>query len=713
MAKTTIDLTGRGGLTINYAGDLNDIVAAPNLRYLGDGTQVADGIYDPLRVLGYMAPANNTFTDLSGSITNEIVCRVYDSSTDTAFFGESDNIVQSINGLDDMSLAVFTTITDTMTLKDMELYQMNGETAVVYAYYANRTFGADGVGIGFFTTDLTKGMFTLSAKVYQTGVPSTEELISSGGDHALAQKFSTADAKSIVVSGIRFRIRILAPGQTWTTRFSIQTDSAGRPSGTVVSGTQVDVDPNTLPDFQNYYFLTFPTPVTLTPNTTYHIVIAPTLFSDLGGSDGLEWLRSDGANSLYANGIGEKYNGSVWADVDTTSESMDFALVLNNYTTIIAGDGIGALYTFNEFTAANLFLQKADNGFLYLFSNQRVSKFDGGTSGGDFGVFVADVLVFPKFLRCVDAVDTNSLMYIAIQSSDTSASTTSDYRTFGADTMGVYQWDRQSTVVNTRNFIPIYGAREIRRIFVNANGDLRVITIGEDRFTQIRGVVDGKLQVLYRLGINAYPRLRDSVDFMNNMLVWVGADGIFYACGTLPGNTTEHVYKIGAMGNYSSAITPGVLMVGNKESTQAREGIYVSGTDATHKKLQKWFPHGTGTINSIAQTGNEGDVFSLVTHLPYLSDVHHIMITCAPNGIANDATAVATIRFYKNMKTTEFMHKTVTRNDLLKGYLAYEINQSYMNALQIKIEWANQTLGSNDFLPAFAVLDYTATTTIK
>lgn len=713
MAKITIDLTGRGGLAPNFAGDLNDTTAVPNLRYLGSESQVADGVYDPLRVMGYMAPANAKFAALSGSITNAYVSRAYDSRTDKLYLAQSAQYIDYVDGLDGTSVTNKVNNSSLTAIHDMELYQINGFPAVIYSSSYN-SGGTDTADIlSFFSTDTSKGMFTLAARVYETGVDTSTEDISASDNHALAQKFNTGDMESISITGVRVRLRGFGSvTQTWTMRVGIQTDSGGSPSGSYVTNGYVDVDPNTLPLNYDFVYVTFTGTVSLSPITTYHLVVEPTVFSDMGGSDRVEWQRSNNTGGLYPTGQALQYNGTVWSNADTTDEAFDFALVLNTWSSLVQRSGISGGFTYTQTPSGYEFLQKADNGFLYWFTGSHVHKFDGGTTGGNFGSFTQDVLVFPDFLRCVDAVDTNSLMYIAIQSSEKSDG--ADYRTFGADTMGIYQWDRLSTVVNTRNFIPIYGAREVRRVWVTPDGDLRVITIGEDRRTEIRGLVNGRLVVLHRLGINAYPRLRDSVDFLNNILTWLGADGYVYACGKLPESTSEQVYKIGQLAGYSGTLTTGILQVGNEESTLAREGVFLSySTSTPTKALVKWYPHGTGTINSVAQTGNQGDVYSVVQHLPYLSDAHHIMITCAPNGQAGGSTVAATLKFYKNMETSPFMTKSVTYDQMKRGYLAYEINKSWVNALQIEIEYpTDTTLGSNDFLPAFAVLDYTVSPTI-
>lgn len=714
MARLAIDLTGRGGLAPAFQGDLND-AAAPNLRYMGADTQVADGIYDPLRVLGFMAPANNTFADLTGTITEPFVSRVYDSISDRVFLAQSGTLISQVDGLNGTAITDWQTVSSS-TVQDLEMYEVNAEPAVLYSYYRESSTTSASLRLGFKSVNDSKGAFTLAARVFESGVSTASETIASGANQKLAQKFSTSDTSlmdSTTVSGFRMRLRDFYNGavaQTWTLQAGIQTDSAGSPSGTYVASGSLTMDPNDLPPLYGYVYFTFASPIVLSPWTTYHLVLEPTVWADISGSDGVLWLRSDGAGGLYPSGQAQQYNGSAWSNADaSTDEAFDFALIINEGA-LTTQPGLTGINELNLPGLTKSFLQKADNGFLYFFTGNYVHKFDGGFTGGNVGTFTPSVLAFPTYLQCVDAVDTNSVLYIAIQS--TGIGTAPDYRTFNADTMGVYSWDRISTATSTKNFTPIYGAREIRRIFVNGEGELRVITIGEDGFTELRGVVNGKLQVIRKMGKFAYPPRRDSLDVMNNLATWLGADGNIYALGKLPGASTENLYKVGTiLGEVSGTLSSGIFLAGNEGSSDTSQGVFLSWADSG-KTLTKWYPHGVGTINSVAQLPNTGNVYTRSEQLPYLSNVSNLMITCAPRGIAADTTTVATLKFYKNMEATPFMTKTVRRKNLVKGYLSYAINKQYVNSFQIEIEWASQTMGSNDFLPAFAVLDYTATKTV-
>jgi hypothetical protein len=70
MAQLQFDLSGRDGLAPRFFGDIDRTVSTPELRFLGGGGQLAEGVYNPLRRYGYMSPSNSAFADvaISGSL---------------------------------------------------------------------------------------------------------------------------------------------------------------------------------------------------------------------------------------------------------------------------------------------------------------------------------------------------------------------------------------------------------------------------------------------------------------------------------------------------------------------------------------------------------------------------------------------------------------------------------------------------------------------
>lgn len=937
MAKLVLDLTGQAGLAPNFAGDLNDTNAQPHIRYLGEPGQLADGIYDPLRIQGYMCPANNTYTNLTGTITDGIISAAYSPSADTAYFAEDGTkIAELTGGLNDTSLSETTLLTEDSVFKDLEIYEINDQEAVFYTYLNDTptTSNVPNLNLGFFTTNSDRGAFQIAARVYDTlTVENTaEQTITSSTNHALAQKFSTSDFFTIgtfPVSGIRVYLNMPYIGvtQTWTLKIGIQTNNAGSPSGSYVTNASVTIDPNTLPTGGfGYVYATFSQTVNLTADTTYHIVVEPTSFAQIGANEGVYWLSSFNNNNLYTDGEAERYDGTHWTNASAFSESFDFALITNEYnyvgftsgdlnvdsgyvtagtaangraaaatnlsytqttvdgvnpcillairvvsttdiiTTVTCGgvamtlvgktsestfspvcwnyvytitgiatgshtisittsgsttiigmscdyygvdqttpipllsttnatsdhidlvtsvprigsiafaygdtDGGGVIsatsgYTLRTQNASdtrsglfdsntyqtttdnfdgtlsvtggsahitgrhgvlqpavstvsqtipavvqedtNTFLHAAQNGFMYWFTGSRVHKLDGGVTGGDSGTFTPDVLVFPSYIKAIDAVDQNSLVYIAIECSDFNYP---DGRDFPADTIGVYSWDYQSILASIRNYYPAPGARNIRRIFLNSDGEIRLITIGENRFTEIRGLSNGKFQVLFTLGLESFPLYRDGLNYIDNMVVWLGADGITYMLGKPMSGGKEAIYKVGDLSSQAAGtLTPGVILPGNDDTSQSSDKLFMSYTDTTSGNiLTNWLPHRVGTINSVAQIANVGDVYTLVAQFPTLVRINYIRPYHLPVGSVGD-TVKGTLSTYFNQSTIAARADDITSTDIFKGYKYIKEGQALKSgifAAQFKLTWQVATAMSltADWMPRFIEIDY-------
>ncbi len=1041
MAKITVDLSGQLGLAPTFAGDLNSTTSSPQLRYIGAPGQLADGVFDPLRVQGYMSPANNTYTAITGTLTNEIVSAEYCASSDTVYLAQNGLVLSTISTLSGTSVSNTTVLTGQSAFRDLEVYQINGQQSLFYAYsYADSSVtNQTNLAVGFLSVDSTKGAFQIAAEVYESGATPQTEGIANGtasgrnetvNRNKLSQKFLTADfsvSANPQVSGVRLRLKMpyIGTSQTWTLKVGIQTNNGGSPSGTYVANASTTLAASSLPtgEFEYVYFA-FPAVVSLTASTTYHLVIEPTVDAvTLADNQGVYWYMSDSSNSQYTTGAAEwntqtiivsvaaatdvvtittpttlaaagiiqgtnlyygftsaeglvqgttYYVGSIsgqtfklytdvhllnvvnitgdasgipfdmvpaypnilfdniskgtasaatsltfnsaatgtltdgmaivtcmcdgaffptitWGGVSMTSvysapidgwsifmlanppsgvasvvvtwahaptdlqayamtyanvsstlaydavlqtslagsvgdvtkslttvankafaamliyayttkvfysastgvtirekdltglydisigdsgtpispagaysmtmtrdgggtgtvgsllfsfapattakintgwwnsqtSSYDFALILNQYTALIGPtitNGLSSLNAYQEQNDASVFLHSAQNGFLYLFTNNRVSKFDGGDTGNTyvdginsnsgiqgFGTFTADVLTFPTYINTIDVVDTNSLAYIAIEDSKLA---TPEYRTFPANTIGVYAWDYQSILSTIRNYYPAPGARNIKRIFLNSTGDIRLITIGEDGFAELRGLSAGKFQVLYKMGLNSYPSKRDSIGYMNNMVTWLGADGYTYLLGSIRPDTKEALYKIGdTTGLQVGTFTPGVMLVGNSTTTQSRDGIFISYKDTSSgNKLVHWYPHGVGTVNSVAQKGNAGNVYPIVIEFPTLVKVNYIRVYHAPVGTTS-ATVQGTLKTFVNQSTTLSRTDSITGADIVKGYKYIKFGQALQSgvfALQLEIVWPTTTTLSTttDWMTRMIEIDY-------
>lgn len=560
MASITLDLTGKGGLVHRYGGDINRTVSTPNLRYIADEDQMAEGIYNPFDRFGYMSPLNGTFqtmttptlsTGFSSSLIDVEDRKIYFAEQDEKIYEQENNFTDStINyTYDPFDPVKFVETYDSGggIIYDLEVYQINGNKKLFFARANNVGIADDG--------------------------------------------FASADAT---------------------------------------------------------------------------------------------WLTGTASGAFTMNGV---------------------------------ADGYG------------IFMRKADNGYMYIFDSYSVHKVDGTTAGGTNGTVTQNVLVFPKTIKMMDAIDYRGNLYIGINDSN-----------FGFPNdnkegfVGVYVWDRLSTVVRLRDFIQIPDAKEVRRVWIGPKGDLRVMTIGSNNLTQIRKFNGSSFDIIFELTKTAYVPRPDALVAAEGFTFWAAVDGYIYGVGVAQNSTKEGIFKLAQYSSSAVDDTEGVVLVyAGQASFTADSGyrtdrsslILAYSLDGGAKAIKKWYIHGTGTITDnngasgeaflspLSLVANQGNVYTPVKYLPTLSTLKHINIYCVPGG-ATGTDTVATIKFYANQSTTAFMTKTVTRTDISKGYLSFELNKPFVNAFQMEIEWdTTQTLGSNDFAPSVAILEFEPTNTLK
>lgn len=726
MAQITFDLSGTKGLTEKFQGDLNDTTASPNRRYIGGNGQFADGIFNPLRKFGYLSPATNVFASLTGSTNAPIIASAYDSINDVAYFAEAGAVIWKLDGLDDTSLTADTTVAQdgTEVLKDVIVYEINGTRCLLYAYNLTGSTTLQSSIIGVKGLDSDSGIYWLLHA--PTSFSSNTNLfgILDGSDSSknviLTQSYDPAS--SVTFDKVMVRVaRLDTDNGGYTIRVSIQDDNGSdQPdgnvdaSGTIDPSTIIQAPTNVMSDarFEGQdVMVTLNTSVTKTGK--FWIVMEATVAANVGATDGFYWGTAVSGISL---GTGRRKSGAgTWNTLPSSEDYIVSLVQTSNQIWSTSGifsdlDAIGGPIIMD--TDADIFFRTADNGLLYVFEDHKVHSVNGTPTGGGTGTITESIIRFPSYFKCVDAVDTRGRMYVAIQSNPISGY--SDARTYSESVCGVYVWDRQSNVFSTRDFIPLYGVRDIKKIYVEPSGDVRVICIGDDRFTQIRSITSGYGKLIQTLGLQAYPEKREGLKIVNNMVVWLGADGVFYMHGSVAPGEAEQIFKLGSMaGQATGAFTSGILFVGHEESTQSRQKIIYTFTDTADDKIQSWYPHGVGTISSVAQTGNQGDVYTLVKFLPELSTVNSISIYMLPTSSAG-ATQIATIKPYFNQSSSAWASKALTLNEATTGLMYIPVGKPYVNSVQLEIEFStSQTLGNNDFHPIMAVVDYTPTSAIQ
>jgi len=819
MAKLSINVSGRRGLLERFQGDLNDTTAQPNLRYIGEDGQFAEGIFNPTKVYGYLSPANNRFASLTGTVANPINSIQYEAELDVVYLSETGLNILQLSSLTDTSLSNYLTIS-TGTIRDMMLYEINGRKALLYvidsgskAYEISPSAltssvpdeffgGVGGMYVGFRMLGTTDE--DIAIEFNRATINTTSSTAAGGEDSAindgsslsrkLAQAFSTDTVITNIIEKVGLKLfRNAGTGVGITLKLSIQTDAErnvspynyrgawvtatsyavndvvtqtakdfvcfvahtsgattqpeigdatennwqrfGAPTGTEVASTTISATvlpgaTSNLPGFSfntfgnilthDRVFFTFSTPVTLTANTIYWLVLEES-GTVMTAADTVSWWSTvNDASAYVADALGKyaKYNSptisgfsvpaNFWANPNFNDqgqyESRDFLFAKSR-----VDDWSMNLATGHFIVQPNQesFLYLAENSLMYWFVGNKVHTLDGGITGGIIGRGTKEVLNFPSYLNVIDVAETRSRMYIGIQSSK--RTTVDDKRYYDAEQIGVFVWDRRSQVFGGTDFYPTPGAKEIKKLFKSSNGDVKCITTNNSGFCEIRAINGNQYQVIRTFEANGFPVSRRSVSQLNGLTVWLGANGIFYGYGSTAIGEPEELYKIGNMaGETASPLTTGPILVGNENAAEPQSAILFGWSDTVPtRRVQKWYPHGDGTINSVAQVANRGDVYTKVYDLGSPMNVRYAHIYFAPISGGVSTQAVATIKVFYNKSTTVGATFTILRKDLTKGYFYMPLGEKNIYAIQFELGWdTTQTLGTTDFMPNTITVDY-------
>jgi hypothetical protein len=372
-------------------------------------------------------------------------------------------------------------------------------------------------------------------------------------------------------------------------------------------------------------------------------------------------------------------------------------------------------------TSGYNFIRLADNGFAYLFANNKVHKIDGGITGGEKGSITKNVLLFPEYFTITDAVDYRSRLYMAVHQYPVDTTTTTSSTFVGV--CGIVVWNKLSTQLGGVDFIEVPGVREIKKIYTSPDGVLKLITISDNGLTELRqfgyndsgGVVFPKTQTF---GIGAFPQYPDGLTVIGDKVSWVANDGKIY-CESQ--NAVTQMFELKAAGATSSDtinnITSGALFYGSGSQTASagfrsnKQALTVSYIDAGIIRNRKFYPFDLRDGSNDAQAVHQGDVYTGVQYIPVTSVIRNVRVYNAPI-VGTGTDVVATVKLYFNQSSSVSMTKTVTKDEAKRGYVDFKINKPYLNAIQIEVEWATAVpLGADTYLPSVAVITHDPTTT--
>lgn len=379
------------------------------------------------------------------------------------------------------------------------------------------------------------------------------------------------------------------------------------------------------------------------------------------------------------------------------------------------GGGISLNYT--------AFARVADNGFMYVFSDANIHKFDGTVAGGSSGTETDNVIQFPVTFTIQDAIDYRGYLFVGIvQGLPSGTSFTNQLSVFNLP-CGIYVWDRQSTTTNSSDFIPLYGARAILKLYTTENGALRAMVLNSESILEIREYDGTTFNFVAEMGRNAFPGCLDGVTQVGPLTVWLANSGDILAHGKIFATEAESIFKIGrvpdALGtNVGDAA--GCIFFGGGNSFSGstgfkayRSGLFVGYEFNSTPTVKIWDMYGTGSVPTGAQNQITDETFAPLKYLPQMATITHIDLYMA-NLATSGTTTAATVNLYYNGSSTLTDTFTVTRDDVSRGYKRLEVNKPYVTAVQIS--WVpaggNTTaIGVFDFAPAAAVINYVPTIT--
>jgi hypothetical protein len=404
------------------------------------------------------------------------------------------------------------------------------------------------------------------------------------------------------------------------------------------------------------------------------------------------------------------------------------------------------------------FLRLGSNGFMYIMDGSWIHLVDGTTIGGTAGTITANVFNISPVDYIVDAIAYRQLMYLACQSSvvdpRTAVGTGVNFRTDCYVTV----WTETTVTTNpstniVTDIITIPGIKSIQKLYISPTDSLRMICIAANGLTQIREYNGTQFALVCELGVGASPQYADSLTVAENLTMWIANDGTLYGHGMVLGQSPEVLGKIGSIvapgaNNifpqynlphtgaiiYGAATEFGGPTSGYRQDLQGVTISYLNPLNSFTSTAVKLYPFDKGTIQLVnggpttQQKALAGSVFTGVHFLEsstasfytgtrfisQLSTVAFINIFHAAGNNNSLATTSATVNVYFNGSQTAWGSGfNITGLDINKGYRRLEINQPYVNTVQLEVTYNTVTTLSDtfDFHPYVAIVYYSPTNT--
>ncbi len=173
-----------------------------------------------------------------------------------------------------------------------------------------------------------------------------DKLLALTGTNKLAQSFQLDQTAPISLIRLLMK-RTGGLNSTATMKASLQTDSGGNPSGTVLPNATVEIDLSTVELFEGLVNIRFPQAAAIQAQTTYWIVLEPsgTYPSEYKVDNNLVSLCVDSSTPTYAYGMISAYANNAWTTDNTMDAIFQVIIAEDNEVTVSLFSPGGKLMT--------------------------------------------------------------------------------------------------------------------------------------------------------------------------------------------------------------------------------------------------------------------------------------------------------------------------------------------------------------------------------
>lgn len=344
----------------------------------------------------------------------------------------------------------------------------------------------------------------------------------------------------------------------------------------------------------------------------------------------------------------------------------------------------------------DIIAEVSNDPFAYIGNKNILYKIDGTTSGGASAT-ITQVLTFEPDSQIRDMKDSSGFIWIGVLKS---RRTISQGLTGATRRANVLAWDRRTTSVSQIVSYTIDGVSDIKSLVI-WRGIPHVFVDSTRGVDELRKFTGNSFETIVELDTSSAPSTRFLVYPTDRFLMWVGADELVYAYGSLDPKLPDGLFIIGDLSSFSD-INSWINMNGST--------FHIGCNDGTTTRVKTWSPF------AVDGNAEAGDWRSKVFELPKLSTINGITMYWPP--LSGGADANLTLTTYANNSNTATdsittNYQNLTAGEGNRGWKDIALggrDYSNVNYFQIGLAWNTGQTISNSIRPSRIEINYNETT---